>query len=154
MFTGVVEFKPPLVAGGGDFVGVLLVLLGHVVSVLNRTQGWDGDEDQGEDGGSDEGDFHHGVAMALLGGLGVFVGGVAGFELDGRVGEDTADDQKDNEGNPAGDIEHVQLRFGHGAGSLHRGLVTIHLPEVEIAPGKEQGATQGEGGPTPAGKFW
>ena len=54
------------------------------------------------------------------------IGFVAGLELDGRVGEHGADDEKNHERDPAGDEKHVRLRTRHRALGEDRRLMAVH----------------------------
>ena len=138
LLRGVLELEPPLVAGRGDLVGVLLFRLRHVVRVPDGSQRGHRDDDQREDRGTDQANLHQGVTVALGRGRRALVRLGPGPEPPHRVGEHAAHQNEDDERDPASDVEQVELRAGDRALGDHRRLVTIHPPEVEVAAREEQ----------------
>ena len=151
LLAGVFKFKPPLVTGRGDFVGVGLAVLGHIVGVPDAFEGGDRDDDEGQDGGADKAELNERVAMALLGWDGFFLGLGLSAEFQGRVRQHATDEDENDQRHPAGDVKHLKLGAGHWASHGDGGLVSIHAPEVVIATGEEGEGAEGKAGAAPTG---
>ena len=73
-------------------------------------------------------------------------------KLQGRVGQDAPDHDENHQCYPDRDVEHLQLIARDRASDIDRRLMSIHSPEVEVAPGKEDETGQRRDGAAPPGK--